>query len=244
MKKLLIFLLFLGLFSPLQSQEKAYDTIAIVTLDHMSAILGDLVSCRFNLEIESDLSDPDFGVITNHETCDVSFDGPHKMLMHIKGDKGHRGYWYNGRTLTWYSFTENNYVVIDAPDNTIDMIDSVNDTYGIDFPAADFFYPAFTDDLISQSDYIAYKGKTRLKDKSCLQIVAKNKKMTMQFWISDEMMFLPMKMVIVYNDKSRIHRYEATFSDWQVNPGLPSAMFEFAIPTGAKQVSILPQKTK
>jgi len=242
MKKILLFLFFAGLFSPVQSQEKSYDTIAVVILDHMSAIVGDMVSCRFNLDVETDLADPDLGLITNHETCDVAFDGPDKMLMHIRGDKGHRGYWYSGKSLTWYSFTENNYVVIDAPDNTIAMIDTINSLYGIDFPAVDFFYPTFTDDLISQCDYIAFKGKTRLMDKSCLQIVARNEKMTMQFWISDEMMFLPVKMVIDYNEKSQIRRYEATFSNWQINPGFPQPMFEFAIPTGARPISILPQK--
>ena len=244
MKKLLICLLFLGLFSAVHSQEKSYDTIAIAILDHMSAILGDLNSCRFKLDVESDIPDPDLGVVTDHETNDVSFAGPDKMLMHIQGDKGHRGYWYNGKTLTWYSFGENNYVVIDVPGNTIAMIDSVNDTFGIDFPAADFFYPTFTDDLINQSDYISYQGKTRLNDKTCLQIVATNKEMTLQFWISDEAMFLPMKMVIVYHGKSRVQRYEASFSDWQINPGLPSAMFDFALPPGAHQVTILSRKSQ
>ena len=244
MKKLFLFLLFLGIFSTARPQETTYDTIAIVILDHMSAILGDLSSCRFRLDVESDLADPDLGVITSHETNDISFGGPDKMLMHIQGDKGHRGYWYNGKSLTWYSFTENNYVVINVPDRLIPMIDSVNDIYGIDFPAADFFYPTFTDDLINQSDYISFQGSTRLNDKSCLQVVAKNKEMTMQFWISDEALFLPMKMVIVYHDKSRAQRYEASFSDWQINPVLPLAMFEFALPPGANQVSILPGKSK
>jgi len=242
MKKLLFSFLFIGLFFPARTQEKTYDSIAIVILDHMSAILGDLTSCRFRLDVESDLSDPDLGLVTSHEVSDVSFGGPDKMLMHITGDKGHRGYWYNGKTLTWYSFTENNYVVINVPNQIIAMIDSVNDTYGIDFPAADFFYPTLNDDLIDQCDYISYQGKTRLNDKTCLQIVAKNKKMTVQFWVSDEALFLPVKMVITYYDNSVIQRYEATFSDWQINPGLPSAMFEFALPPGAKQISILPRK--
>ncbi len=241
MKRLLFLFLLIGLFFPARAQEKTYDTIAIVILDHMSAILGDLTSCRFRLDVESDLSDPDLGVVTSHEVSDISFGGPDKMLMHITGDKGHRGYWYNGKTLTWYSFTENNYVVINVPNQIIAMIDSVNDTYGIDFPAADFFYPTLTDDLIDQCDYISYHGKTRLNDQTCLQIVAKNKKMTVQFWVSDEALFLPVKMVITYHDNSVIQRYEATFSDWQINPGLPSAMFEFALPPGANQISILPR---
>ena len=242
MKKLLFGLIFLGLFASAHSQEKSYDTMAIVILNHMSAIVGDLSSCRFRLNVETDLSDPILGVITSHEVSDVSFNGPDKLLMDLLSDKGHQGYWYNGSTLTWYSYTENNYVVIRVPDRTIAMIDSVNDTYGIEFPAADFFYPLFTDDLIEHSDKISYTGNTLVNARNCYQIVAVNKEFTVQFWISDDALFLPLKMVVVYTGKLPVRRYEATFSDWQINPGLPDAMFEFAPPPGASRVEILSRK--
>jgi hypothetical protein len=242
MKKLLFCLLFLGLFTPGWSQEKKYDTIAIVILDHMSAIVGDLTSCRFRLEAETDLADPDAGVVTNHEMHDVSFTGPDRMLLESWGDKGHRGYWYNGSTLTWYSFTENNYVVIPAPARTIDMIDSVYETYGIDFPASDFFNPTLSDDLINLSDNITYQGKTTVNGRSCYQVAATSKDVSVQFWVSDDLRFLPLKMVLVYNGKSRIKRYEVLFTDWEVNPNLPAAIFEFAVPPGANQISILSRK--
>jgi hypothetical protein len=242
MRKLLICLVFLGLAVSVHSQEKSYDTLAIVVLDHMSAIIGDLNSCRFTLNAEIDVTDAQLGTVTSHEVSNVWFSGPGKMVIEIWGDKGHRGFWYSNSSLTWYSFTENNFVVIPVPDHTIAMIDSVNDTYGIDFPAADFFYPTLTDDLIGASDYIAFQGRTKIGDQTCFQVVATNKEMTVQLWISDEVLFLPLKLVIVYNGKSNTRRYEATFSDWQLNPLLPDAMFEFALPPGAHQVSILPRK--
>ena len=242
MKKLLLFLIFSGMFAAAHSQEKSYDTMAIVVLDHMSAIIGDLTSCRFSLTAETDYNDPDLGTVTRHEQSDVSFSGPDKMLIDTRGDKGHRGYWYNGRTLTWYSFTENNYVVIKAPDRTIDMIDSINDTYGIVFPAADFFYPTFTDDLIDMSDNISFEGRKIVCGQSCYQIVATNSDMTVQIWVADNLMFLPLKMVITSYGNGETSRYEAVFSDWQINPGLPGAMFEFALPPGAHEVSILSRK--
>ena len=242
MKRLLLCIILAGILVPARSQEKSYDTLAIVVVDHMSAIIGDLASCRFTLNAESDVTDPNLGTVTNHEVSHVWFSGPDKLLIEAWGGKGHRGYWYNGSTLTWYSFTENNYVVIPVPNRTIAMIDSVNDVYGIDFPAADFFYPTLSDDLISHSDYISFEGRTRIGDQTCFHVVATNKEMTVQIWISDEVLFLPLKMVITYKGKSVTQRYEATFSDWQINPVLPDAMFEFALPPGAHEVSILPKK--
>jgi len=242
MKKSLLTFVFILTFVVAFPQNPSYDTLAIVILDHMSAIIGDINACHFKLNTETDMADPELGTMTSHEASDVWFSGPDKMLMESLGDKGHRAYWYNGKSLTWYSFTENNFIVIPAPSQTMAMIDSVNDTYGIDFPASDFFYPTFTDDLISHSDIITYQGKATVDGQSCFQIVARNKDVTVQLWISDKVMFLPVKMVMTYHEKSPYHRYEATFSDWQLNPGLPDAMFEFAIPAGAHEISILSRK--
>lgn len=242
MKRLLLCFIFPGLLISARSQEKSYDTMAIVVLDHMSAIIGDFTSCSFTLNAETDVTDPNLGTVTGHEVSHVWFSGPDKLLIEAWGGKGHRGYWYNGHTLTWYSFTENNYVVIPVPGRTMTMIDSVNDVYGIDFPAADFFYPTLSDDLIGASDFISFQGRTKIDDQTCFLVVATNKEMTVQIWISDEVMFLPLKLVINYAGKNANHRYEASFSDWQINPVLPDAMFEFALPPGAHEVSILPRK--
>ena len=242
MKKILLCALFLGLVMTGHSQGKSYDTLAIVVLDHMSAIIGDLSSCQFRLTVETDAADPKLGTVTSSNTSRVWFSGPDKLLIEAWGDKGHRGYWYNGKTLTWYSFAENNYVVIPVPNTTMAMIDSVNDVYGIDFPAADFFYPTLSDDLIQHSDYISYEGKKKLGDQECYKIVAKSKQMTVQIWVSTELLFLPVKFVVNYNVAGEDKRYEATFSDWQINPSLPNALFEFALPPGAHEVSIMPRK--
>jgi hypothetical protein len=242
MKKLLLSLFFLGLVISSRAQECKIDTMAIVVLDHMSAIIGDLQSCSFRLSAETDVADPDLGFVTNHEVSNVWFSGPDKMLIETWGKTGHRCYWYNGQTLTWYSFSENNYVVIDVPGKTIAMIDSVNDTYGIDFPAADFFYPTFTDDLIGWSEKISFMGRTNVDNKSCYQISARNKEANVQMWISDNALFLPLKFMISYNGEKSVRRYEAIFSDWQIGITLPDSMFEFAIPPGARQVSIMSRK--
>ncbi len=46
MKKLIYSLLFPGLFTAARFQEKSYDTTAIVILDHMSTMIGNLTSCH------------------------------------------------------------------------------------------------------------------------------------------------------------------------------------------------------
>lgn len=237
--KRIFFVFLLTLSFQLYAQESRFDSTAILILDKMSSVIGDLTSCSFTLNSSNDQIDIELGLVKQFTVHQVYMVGPDKMLIDSHGEKGHRGFWYNGKQLAYYSYTENNYAVIDAPSNIISTIDTVNKTYGIEFPAADLFYPSFTDDLIENNDEIIFVGKSLIDDKDCFHIIAKNSVMSVQIWISDDALFLPMKMVIVYYDVSPNQQYEATFSNWQINPELPNAMFEFSPPQSASKLRLI-----
>ncbi len=236
------FLLFCGLFLILsaQAQVPRVDTVAVMIIDRMASVIGDLNSCSFTLNTSQDLKDPDYGMVKQNEVSEVFLSGPDKMHVNFKGDKGPRGFWYNGQMAIIYWFGENNYAVIDAPENVIAMIDSIHSNYDIEFPAADFFYPTFTDDMLEFFDNVVFLGKRTLNDQECWLVLGSNERMTAQIWFSADAFTLPQKFVIVYKeDGSR--QYEATFSNWKLNPEIPVSAFDFLPPPGARQVSILPK---
>jgi hypothetical protein len=154
------------------AQVKKPDTIAVAIFDRMSDVIGEMSSISFTLQIRDDEMNQDLGMITRFTESRVNFNGPNQMQIHSYGDKGHRGFWFSGESLVCYSFEENNYTIIDSPSNTLDMINEVNDKYGIDFPAADFFSPTFTDDVLSNFDELKYVGMKPLESKECFYIIA------------------------------------------------------------------------
>jgi hypothetical protein len=139
---------------------------------------------------------------------------------------------------------KNQYGQIEAPMSLVEMIDTVNKLYGIEFPAADFLYPAFVDDILADSRELVYLGLTKVDGKECYHIAGVGKDKTFQFWISDDAFSLPLKMVIVYTGKPMNPQYEAVLSDWQVNPNLPDAIFEFTVPLKARKVKLVPLSGK
>jgi hypothetical protein len=240
MKKYLLFPLLLFLTTNVEAQESKYDTTAIYILDHMSSIIGDLSSCTYTLHTSSDdLSKEGLGLITNFSTHEVMLQGPNKIQVNSNGDKGHRGFWYNGEQFAFYSYDENNYSIVDAPSTILETIDTIHMLYGIDFPASDFFYPTFTDDLIDNFDRIVYTGKSKIEGKECFKILATNDEMITQLWIADDAMTLPLKIMIMYQGKDNTPQYEATFTNWQINPVLPESVFEFLPPPHARQIIML-----
>lgn len=221
------------------AQTKKQDSVAILIIDRMTDVIGDLQSCSFHLNVSNDVTDTSFELVKKFVSDDVFMEGPDKMLVNTHGYKGHRQFMYNGTQLAYYSYDENNYGIIPAPNTIIKTIDSLHDMYDIDFPAADFFYPAFTDDLLENVDTLLYLGQATIDGKEYAQILASNQNTTYQFWISLDAYILPAKFVITYKNKPGNPQYEATFSDWIINPDLPDAMFDFQPPPGARQVRIL-----
>ena len=163
---------------------------------------------------------------------------PFKLLVKSEGDKGSRDFYYNGKTLSYYSQDNNHFAQVQTPSTIVEMIDSIHTVYGIEFPVADFFYPGFVDDLIAESKNLAYLGITRVDGKECFHIAGTANDKTFQFWISNDAYYLPLKVVIVYTSKEKNPQFEALLSDWEINPNLPDAIFEFTAPPKAKKIKM------
>ncbi len=237
---LLSAVLLLGTLPLAFAQAPTNDLAAITILDRMAHNIGAMHACSFRLDAEQDALDTDAGtIVTRHNSHQVSLAGPDKMFVISTGDAGHRSYWYNGETLIYYSFDENNFARASAPPTIVEAVDRLHESYEIDFPAADFIYPAFVGDLIEQSQRIAYLGRVKIGGKDTFHIVARGTVQDVELWIADDAATLPVKYAIRDKDKGQVTKFEGTFADWQINPDLPSAMFDFTPPPGAREVRLL-----
>ncbi|HEY4149403.1 MAG TPA: DUF2092 domain-containing protein [Chitinophagaceae bacterium] len=243
-KKLLIIAITSALAVQSKAQSPKIDTVAVGILDHMSAIVGDLGSCTVTVKSNYDVHSKVLGLVKHSDEEKLYLHGPDKMLVTSEGDKGSREFFYNGKTLSYYSADRNQYGQIAAPASIMTMIDTVNKNYGIEFPVADFFYPSFVDDILADATTLSYLGITKVDGKECFHIAGVARDKSFQFWISNDAFYLPEKVVIVYTSKEMNPQFEAVLTDWQVNPVLPDAMFEFTPPMKAKKIKLSPLSIK
>ena len=235
--KLIFPLLFISFFGYAQEVKKI-DSVAIFILDQMGDVIGDLESVSFNLNNSTDKLDADKNIVKHYSTSAISFSGPDKLRVRSDGTKGRGGYYYDGTYMSYYSYDENNYVTLEAPETTLEMIDEMHLDYNFNFPAADFFYPSFTDDMMEQFTSIEFLGKKTVDGEECYHIMATNKDLNVQIWVSNETYLLPKRFVIIYKNKSNL-QFESTFGNWTINPNIPDAVFDFLPPPNAKLISIL-----
>jgi len=218
-----------------------YDERAVEVLDSLSNSIGELTSVSYTLNTivkEKNSAGEIIEIINEH---DVYMRGPNKMHINTNGSRGNKGYWYNGDRFAFYSYTNNEYDTMAAPDNILKVIDAIHTKYNIDFPAADFFYATLTDDVLENFDKLLYWGTNTIGDKKLDVISAYNKSRTIQLWV-DSCSKLPVKFVLFGEGESNGERYEATFSNWKLNPQLPDNMFEFKPFVDAKKITLQPRK--
>ncbi len=218
-----------------------YDERAVEVLDSLSNSIGELTSVSYTLNtiVKQKNSDGEIVEIINEH--DVYMRGPNKMVVHSIGTRGEKNYWYNGSSFAYFSYSTNEYDTMAAPATILKTIDLLHKKYNIDFPAADFFYATLTDDVLENFDKLLYWGTNTIGDKKLDVISAYNKKRTIQLWV-DSSSKLPIKFVLFGEGESKGDRYEATFSNWKLNPQLPDIMFEYTPTSDAKKIDLQPRK--
>ncbi len=217
------------------SGEGEYDIRAVESLDKLTETIGNMESLSYTVEsyIVNEKGDE------TSKLSDVYLKGANKMFIENESNKGNKNFWYNGEKFAYFLFGKNEYDILDAPDNILKLIDSINSKYGIYFPAADFLYPTLTDDMLDNYNQILYFGDENVDDVDCISLEASNEENIVQVWIEKETN-LPHKMVIISKSNENKY-YEAVYSNWRINPKLPDVMFEFQPPNGSKQVKFQPK---
>ena len=238
-KKYLVILIFCSLpFLGISQADRNIDSTAVFILDKMADTIGELESVSFYLETTTDRRDDSKKIRSNYSVSHVTMNGPNNLVFQKSGNNGRIGFWYDGFYASYYSFDENNYVTLEAPDNTVEMIDEMYLRFGFQFPAADFFYPSFTDDILEGFHTLEFLGKTVIDGEECYYIRALNDEMNFQLWVSSSNWNLPKRFVILQKGEQTL-RIESVFNKWELNPTIPTSVFEFLPPKSAKLIDIL-----
>ena len=111
MNKKLIFVLLFGVAAAgqLRAQTRRIDTVAVAILDKMSAMIGDLSSCSVTIRSNYDISSKELGLIKHSDEQQLYLHGPSQLLLKSEGDQGSRNFYFDGKTLSYYSMDKNQY---------------------------------------------------------------------------------------------------------------------------------------
>lgn len=218
-----------------------YEGEAVQALDLLTENMGEMNSCSFTLTTSEETLEEGNWISTNKET-DAYINGADQMYFYSVGDNSRRGVWINEGELSLFLFDENQFETRTVPKNLLRTIDSINENFKFHFPAADFFYPSLTDDLIDFADSLFINEDKTANGIAYKEIFAKTDEKEIFIWIDSETN-LP-KQLEIYNfgADGMKKSYVGSFSNWVEDPKLPSKLFEFSPPENAVASEILKRK--
>lgn len=166
----------------------------------------------------------------------VAVDRPNRLAADATGDTLNRASWYDSKTLTVLDKEHNVYATIEAGGTIDEMLDKLEDEYGVVLPLADLLHSDPYKELIQGVTYGRYLGMHQAAGVPCHHLVFAQETIEWQIWIDAGDQPLPRKLVINYVDEPGEPQYSATIKRWSLEPKLPEGLFTFEAPEGSQKV--------
>lgn len=243
MKKITIIFSFLLLCVPLAAAAQA-DSVSVYILKRMAANIQGAEAISVDVATFYDVAVDGMGYVKHSDLSTVRI-APNRFLVERTGDKGEQLAVYDGSRLQVYNMARNTYSQIPAKGSAVQVMHTAATDYGMEFPAADFFYPAFANDAVASSTALSYIGMTGIDGQKCFHIVAVGGDMVWQLWVSADALTLPLRMVITYTGVEGSPQYQADYRNWDLGETANYAIFKFTPVPGAVEVKmkkITPEK--
>ncbi len=165
---------------------------------------------------------------------------PDKLVFRAEFDDGTERFGgFDGKNLVIGLPAQKSYTVIPVEGSIDDMIDTLQDEYGISIPITDFLYSDIYEahkEFIYDAEYV---GPRQLFGQSYDQIVVEGHSANWQLWIDATDKPLPIRFIAKFIREPGDPEYMATFLNWKID-GVDEAEFVVEIPEDWQEVDLKP----
>jgi len=221
------------------AQKKAdIDPGAIAALDKMSTYLRTLKAFQVQAVVTADDVLDNGQTVQSDRVVDVLAVRPNRLFAEIKGDYIHRFFLYDGKNFTIFAQLVNYYATVPAPPTIGELIDKLDEKYGIDMPLVDLFMWASPQSTAAQEITSAIDiGPSSVGGTTCEQYAFRQNGLDWQIWIQQGEYPLPRKLVLTTLDDDSRPRYGEVLI-WNLAPSFNDAAFTFEPPKDAQRIAI------
>jgi len=209
----------------------------------MSDYLKSLKGFHFETENVFDVVESDGEKIQLSRRVQVDFRRPNALRGCSQGDnEWDAAYWYDGRRVAILQRKLNVYSVVDAPPTTDEMLDYMNERYGLAVPTADILFSDVYTVLMDGVETGRLVGEHRVGDVPCHHLAFTQSNIDWQLWVDAGRNPLPRKLVVTYKEAECCPQFSATFLKWNTEPAFSDADFQFTPPQDAEQTELIPRE--
>lgn len=220
------------------SQEQpAIEPAALDALDKMGAHLRTLTSFEVQGEATIDEVLESGQKLQFASAVHLRVRRPDRLWAAVDADRKTREFFYDGKTFTIWGPRNKLYATFPAPATLREMIDRVEERYGLVLPLADLFRWGTDPAAREKIRGAIYVGPARIGGTPCDHFAFRQEGVDWQIWIQKGDSPLPRKLVITTTDEEAQPQYVSEMS-WNLAPALNDKMFVFEPPPDAYRISI------
>ncbi len=165
---------------------------------------------------------------------------PGALRVTRKGELADAEFNFDGKTLSILSRSDNVYFQADAPGTIDDLVDALQNLYGIDLPAADLFGTRAYEQLMTGAWSVTYYGQASIDGVACDHIGVRADSVDWQIWIRAGDKPLPCQYVVTSKWMSGAPEHQVRFYGWNEAPEIAADSFVFTPPADAKKAETAP----
>lgn len=226
--------------APAQAGPQAASTAAVVdaravaALDRMSTYLSGLSSFEVTSIATQDLVLEDGHVVKLGLRTRYVVRPPQGLYAEVHSDRQHRNFYFNGSDLTMTAPRVGFYATATANGTIRELIDALDDQYGIELPLADLFLWSARDADV-QPTLAGVIGFADIRGEETDQYLFVGPEAEWQVWIQRGDRPLPLRFVVTDTTDPARPQFAADLV-WDLSPSIAADQFTFRPPQAAQRI--------
>lgn len=206
----------------------------------MSTYLSGLKAFSVSADFSNEILTTEGQKLQFNARSDLLVERPSRLYVTRRGRFADAALFYDGVMLSLYGKTLNTYVQKDLKGTTDDAIRAIEQGTGLSLPGTDLLlsdpYAALTSEVVSSG----YFGRAFVGGVETHHLAFRTPKVDWQIWVKAGNEPLPMQYVITTKWMTGAPQYSVQLSNWNTNPVISPAVFNFIPPMGAVKVEVFP----
>lgn len=173
----------------------------------------------------------------------VTIRRPDRIRADIMDRDGSRaGITFNGQAISIFIPDERVYAVAARPGSLDDALSYLVEELDMRMPARELFSSELPQRLKARVESARVVGMATLGHVRCVHLALRADDVDVQVWSDAEGAPLLRRLVITYQRVVGQPEFRADFTDWNLSPEVPDALFEFAPPPGSERIAFARRK--
>lgn len=170
---------------------------------------------------------------------DIRVRRPDRVYAEHDGDRFHRKFVYDGKSLTILDVGQSLYASFEAPPTIDGMLALARQKFGVVLPLGQIVVAKPIEEMLPTIESGLYLGLHRIDGVPCHHLAFTQAAVDWQLWVQDGATPLIRKIVVTYKTLPQSPQFSALLSDWSLGKSIPDSTFNLQLPKDASKIEFM-----